>query len=143
MEKINRRTFLKSVGACTLCSSSTAIIFASTGKFVLANEYITITDKKVIVDKAAFSGKRSIVFSLPEFDYPISLLQIDKDNYSALLMMCTHQKCKTEWNKDHYVCPCHGSRFTETGEVIRGLAEESLKSYPVAVAENKIIIQIK
>lgn len=50
---------------------------------------------------------------------------------------CTHLKCMLNWNGDEksWDCPCHGSRFTYTGKVINGPANEDLPSFSERVKE--------
>lgn len=55
-----------------------------------------------------------------------------RDNQGKVTLcspICTHLKCIVKWNPAErtWDCPCHGSRFNPTGEVMSGPAEADLE----------------
>jgi len=79
------------------------------------------------------------------FEYqgrPAVLLQPQPGEFVALTAVCTHLGCIVKWVKDQQllVCPCHGGRFSVDGNVVSGPPPSPLKSYPVAVNADTVIV---
>jgi cytochrome b6-f complex iron-sulfur subunit len=55
---------------------------------------------------------------------------------------CTHLGCTFPWNSvdQQFQCPCHGSRYSPEGVVLRGPANRPLKLAQVTVKEGAILL---
>ncbi|MGQ4650178.1 Rieske 2Fe-2S domain-containing protein [Lyngbya aestuarii] len=65
------------------------------------------------------------------------------DKLVAVSPICTHAGCTVAWEKDQasFVCPCHGSKFASSGEVIQGPATKPLTAYKVKLEGDSILVQ--
>lgn len=58
----------------------------------------------------------------------------DHEGVRAVSAVCTHLGCVLKWADNEFLCPCHGSRFDETGRVRSGPAPSPLAWYRVDLA---------
>ena len=59
----------------------------------------------------------------------VALYKDENGNLHAVDSLCTHIKCTIAWNvaEKSWDCPCHGSRFSMSGEVLTGPAQKNLE----------------
>lgn len=84
----------------------------------------------------------SVMVQSPEMERPVHLRRDDAGEPVALLASCTHRGCQPEPLGDRLACPCHGSEFTFTGEVITGPADRPLVRYETDERDGTILVRI-
>ena len=146
---MNRKEFIRSCGVVCLggmtapalltgCSTSAYVAQYATspGRILIKkSEFIKVTKNKTVV--------RKFILVRPEgFEFPVCIFNLGNENYSALLMKCTHKGCELQPQASHLVCPCHGSEFNNTGIVQNPPAEENLQTFNVISENENIILQL-
>jgi nucleotide-binding universal stress UspA family protein len=60
--------------------------------------------------------------------HKVAVYRDKKGNLTVLSATCTHQGCTVKWDASEHgwLCPCHGSRYSATGQVVAGPAERPL-----------------
>lgn len=76
-------------------------------------------------------------------EFPIYVYRFSDNEYSALLMRCTHQGNELSASGDHLTCSAHGSEFNNRGLVAQGPAEKQLRSFRVTSQGEKIFIDLR
>ena len=68
------------------------------------------------------------------------LARLEDGGFLALSRTCTHLGCSVPWVEKEmkFACPCHGSAFDISGNVIDAPAPRALDIYPISI-ENNII----
>jgi cytochrome b6-f complex iron-sulfur subunit len=66
-----------------------------------------------------------------------------QDSFVALTAICTHEGCTiTGFQNSRYVCPCHGSQYSTSGQVVMGPATVALRQFATQFSNNVLTISI-
>lgn len=62
-------------------------------------------------------------------DHKVAVFRDRRGKVTTLSAKCTHMGCTVKWNPTErtWDCPCHGSRYAPTGEVVNGPAAQPLE----------------
>lgn len=147
---INRRKFLKNtclscvgtaIGLTLMqsCSSTSAMINAKIegADLILPLEHFENTSK------GNKTFKSHLIVSNDKLSNPICVFRISENTYKAFLLKCTHQGAELQVFGDKMECPAHGSEFNTDGFPIEGPATDPLRSFPVTVTHNQLLISLK
>ncbi len=147
-----RRDFLKKVGSFTVmstlgvgfftaCSSDDDDVQPSTPPGDSDETGITIDGNTITIDltKQPALNTNGGWLLIPEAE----VLVVNDGSFNALTSICTHSACSRNWTYGNGVfeCTCHGSRFDTNGQVLRGPANQPLRSFATTVANNTLTIQ--
>jgi nitrite reductase/ring-hydroxylating ferredoxin subunit len=142
---MERKDFLKTCGfACLSGSLVASVLEGCAGSNIIAG---TLSNSNLVVPTSAFADKNSfrsyIVTSHPDLKYPICVYRFTATEYTALYMRCTHQGAGLQVFGDRLECPAHGSQFSNTGQVKNGPADTNLRTFPVTVQNDQLLISLK
>ncbi|MEJ7738320.1 MAG: Rieske 2Fe-2S domain-containing protein [Chitinophagaceae bacterium] len=146
---MKRREFiLNSCSAC-LAASGVAGLLSScksiqhiSGKLNKDGLVVNTGDFR-IVQHGKVSYRSYIVVRNEELKFPITIYRFSDTDYSALWMQCAHQGAEVQVVGDYLQCPAHGSEYDNRGRVTNGPAIRDLRTFPVAVTNNQLFIDLR
>jgi Rieske Fe-S protein len=74
---------------------------------------------------------------------PLAVTRVSQTEVVAVSRICTHEGCTVNLPASSggtLDCPCHGSRFRTTGQVVNGPAARALFPFPARISGNEVII---
>ncbi len=145
---MDRKTFIKTCGFACLSGSALVTILescASSNYFAIStldrNQLVVKKSEFINIGKTKQTLRKYVLVKSDKFSFPIVLYRLGSERYSALLLQCTHKGCELQPQGDYLVCPCHGSEFTNTGEVQNPPAEQNLQNFKTTTDDENIYIQ--
>ncbi len=121
MSKMNRRDFLR-VAINGLLGVGGALSLGGLFRFF---SFETDPPRQTEFDlgpvKDFLPGTTTVLANIP------AAIVRTNSGFVALSLTCTHLGCTVEHLGDAFECPCHGSRYNQSGEIVRGPANKSLR----------------
>lgn len=135
-KSINRREFCQKSSFSLLALSSIAMAAPQKNQAISITLDLSLPANNVLNQ---IGGSKYVAFG----NDPTALIVVRTSattaaTYSAV---CTHQGCTIDLPQNNISsCPCHGSSYDTSGNVVSGPATENLQTYPTSISGNKIFI---
>jgi nitrite reductase/ring-hydroxylating ferredoxin subunit len=146
---MNRKEFIKTCGYACLGGTAIGVFLqscASTSYYAqnkIVNKSITILKSEFThTVKGKEMQRKYILVKSEKLNFPICVFRFSDQEYSAILMECTHRSCELQNQGDYVMCPCHGSEFSNKGIVQNPPAEQNLKTFLITTDNDHIYIQL-
>jgi Rieske Fe-S protein len=140
---MNRREFVRRLEVVTVGTATGCAGLSLTGclRFHFVNA--SVAAGRLVILKEDFGGGRFALVDIPAANaLPLFVYRQDDGSYSAVSTRCMHRGCPVEPVGPKLVCPCHGSEYTPTGEVLRGPTERPLRQLPARDEGDRIVIDL-
>jgi len=78
-----------------------------------------------------------------EVTHSVWVIKHSSTSLTVFSPICTHLGCHFNWDpsSSHFVCPCHGSVFSEEGKVLGGPAPRPLDTLPYKIENGELYVK--
>ncbi len=146
---MDRKNFIRQCGFACLGAISVSVLAPGCAGSRQINAPIRNDKMELALSSFIIHGKnkkvqykRYIIARNAQLNYPIVVYRNSENDYTALLLRCSHQYNELNVNGDLLTCPAHGSEFDSKGNVVSGPADTKLRSLPVLIDKENIYIQL-
>lgn len=145
---MNRKDFLIKCSAyCAGSAGLTAMLAGCSSyhyaQYTLENTRLVVRRTEFIEKKGEVEVPRAFVLVKPEhLEFPVCVYRFGPEEFIAIYTRCTHQGCEVQPHNEYLVCPCHGSEFSNRGQVINPPADQDLQQFKVSLTADNILIHL-
>jgi Rieske Fe-S protein len=100
----------------------------------------SVEGERVAVALDALDAGGMAVLAGPPLAEPVLVRRTADGTYDALSLRCTHRGCTVAPAGDRLACPCHGSEFAFSGEVLQGPAAAPLRRGAVTADGDRLLV---
>ena len=146
---MDRKQFLKTCGfGCLAGITGVTLLQSCSTSFILSKEIkgsdilVPVSDFE-IKNKRETNYKKYIIIQNELLKSPICVYRFNTTDYTAMLMVCTHQGAELQAFGDKLQCSAHGSEFSNRGILESGPADKDLRKFPIVIENNILKISLK
>lgn len=146
---MDRKEFLKNCGYTCLGALGVSMVAQSCASARQLNA--PIVDNRMQIPLSAFiqqskngssQFRRYVIARNELLNYPLVVYRNTDNDYTALLLRCSHQFNELNVNGELLTCPAHGSEFNANGDVVQGPAEMKLRTFSITTDQKNLYIQL-
>jgi cytochrome b6-f complex iron-sulfur subunit len=140
---MERRQFLKLFSVGWVASSLPVAIAVSTDLLPLTESANAQSNRFQAIATVSELNKKGQILKLKTPLGNVLIVRTAQKVLTAVDPACPHANCLVDWQKaaNQFICPCHGSKFDGSGKILAGSAAKSLKTYPVKIQGDSILIK--
>jgi Rieske Fe-S protein len=126
--RLTRRAVLEATTGLALSGCTRARKWET--RSISADKGMVVLDLKDYPALATAGGMAA--FKPSDTKKPVLVMRIENDQFRVLSLKCPHLGCTVRWNNEIQLleCPCHGSKFDDTGRRLEGPAKTALRALP-------------
>jgi cytochrome b6-f complex iron-sulfur subunit len=145
-KKVNRRQFMTTVG-------NSALGLTVVGSLGVTYDFLS---PKVLLEIPSRFGVGTLESIAPntvilDAEHRLFVFRVKQGFFYSVSAVCTHLGCTTQWKASGIpghpegviTCPCHGSIFSKTGDVIHGPAPRALDRFKMYLEQDKLVVDTK
>jgi cytochrome b6-f complex iron-sulfur subunit len=144
-ENLSRRKFFVTAGNAAIGIAALGSLGVSLD--FLAPKVLLELPRRFVIGVLANMQPNSVIFD-PE--HRLIVFRDKQGYFYALSAVCTHLGCIVEWKEAGIpghpegviACPCHGSIFNKTGDVIKGPAPRPLDRFKLYLEDDRVIVDM-